>query len=31
MDTAKTIAVGATHPGSVWDYLHYTGGRLKKL
>ena len=26
MDAAKAIAVGATHPGSVWDYLHYTPG-----
>ncbi|MDR2670217.1 MAG: iron-containing alcohol dehydrogenase [Oscillospiraceae bacterium] len=26
MDTAKAIAVGATHPGTVWDYLHYTAG-----
>jgi alcohol dehydrogenase class IV len=26
MDAAKAIAVGATHPGTVWDYLHYTAG-----
>jgi len=30
MDTAKAIAVGATHPGSVWDYLHYTPGPTEK-
>ena len=23
IDTAKTIAVAATHPGSAWDYLYY--------
>ncbi|HET6438161.1 MAG TPA: iron-containing alcohol dehydrogenase [Anaeromyxobacter sp.] len=23
MDTAKAIAVGATHPGSAWDYLFF--------
>ena len=23
MDTAKAIAVGATHPGSPWDYLFF--------
>jgi alcohol dehydrogenase class IV len=23
MDSAKAIAVGATHPGSVWDYLFF--------
>lgn len=26
MDTAKAIAVEATHPGTAWDYLHYTPG-----
>jgi alcohol dehydrogenase class IV len=26
MDTAKAIAVEATHPGTAWDYLHYTAG-----
>ena len=23
MDTAKAIAVEASHPGTAWDYLHY--------
>jgi alcohol dehydrogenase class IV len=23
MDTAKAIAVGATHPGTAWDYLYF--------
>ena len=23
MDTAKAVAVEATHPGTAWDYLHY--------
>jgi alcohol dehydrogenase class IV len=26
MDAAKAIAVEATHPGTAWDYLHYTSG-----
>ncbi|GHV40372.1 alcohol dehydrogenase [Synergistales bacterium] len=26
MDTAKAIAVEATHKGTAWDYLHYTPG-----
>jgi alcohol dehydrogenase class IV len=30
MDTAKAIAVEATHPGSVWDYLHHTSGPTGK-
>ncbi|MDR1832603.1 MAG: iron-containing alcohol dehydrogenase [Fusobacteriaceae bacterium] len=30
MDTAKAIAVEATHPGSAWDYLHYTAGPTEK-
>ncbi len=30
MDTAKAIAVEATHPGTSWDYLHYTKGPTKK-
>jgi alcohol dehydrogenase class IV len=30
MDAAKAIAVEATHPGSAWDYLHYTSGPTKK-
>lgn len=30
MDTAKAIAVEATHPGTAWDYLHYTAGPSEK-
>ncbi len=30
MDTAKAIAVEATHPGTAWDYLHYTDGPTEK-
>jgi len=30
MDTAKAIAVEATHSGSCWDYLHYTAGPTEK-
>jgi len=30
MDTAKAIAVEATHPGTAWDYLHYTEGPSEK-
>lgn len=30
LDTAKAIAVEATHPGTAWDYLHYTGGPTEK-
>ncbi len=30
MDTAKAIAVEATHEGTVWDYLHYTAGPTEK-
>ncbi|MDR1785570.1 MAG: iron-containing alcohol dehydrogenase [Spirochaetaceae bacterium] len=30
MDTAKAIAVEATHPGTAWDYLHYTAGPTEK-
>lgn len=30
MDTAKAIAVEATHEGSAWDYLHYTAGPTEK-
>lgn len=30
MDTAKAIAVEATHPGTAWDYLHYKEGPTEK-
>ncbi len=30
MDTAKAIAVGASHPGTAWDYLHYKTQPTKK-
>jgi alcohol dehydrogenase class IV len=30
LDTAKAIAVEATHPGTAWDYLHYTSGPTEK-
>jgi alcohol dehydrogenase len=30
MDAAKAIAVEAVHPGSAWDYLHYTSGSTEK-
>ncbi|MDR0590212.1 MAG: iron-containing alcohol dehydrogenase [Spirochaetaceae bacterium] len=30
MDTAKAVAVEASHPGSAWDYLHYTAGPTEK-
>jgi alcohol dehydrogenase class IV len=30
MDTAKAIAVEASHPGTAWDYLHYTPGPTEK-
>lgn len=30
MDTAKAIAVEATHSGTAWDYLHYTEGPSEK-
>lgn len=30
MDTAKAIAVEATHPGTSWDYLHYKNGPTEK-
>jgi alcohol dehydrogenase class IV len=30
MDTAKAIAVEASHPGTAWDYLHYTAGPTTK-
>lgn len=30
MDTAKAIAVEATHEGTAWDYLHYTSGPTEK-
>jgi alcohol dehydrogenase class IV len=30
MDTAKAVAVEAVHPGTVWDYLHYTAGPTEK-
>jgi len=30
LDTAKAIAVEATHPGTAWDYLHYTAGPTEK-
>lgn len=30
MDTAKAIAVEATHPGSAWDYNCHTGGPTEK-
>ena len=30
LDAAKAIAVEAAHPGSAWDYLHYTAGPTKK-
>ncbi|NLL42547.1 MAG: iron-containing alcohol dehydrogenase [Firmicutes bacterium] len=28
MDTAKAIAVGATHPGRAWDYRLFTGNEI---
>jgi alcohol dehydrogenase class IV len=30
MDTAKAVAVEAAHPGTAWDYLHYTAGPTEK-
>lgn len=30
MDTAKAIAVEAVHPGTAWEYLHYTSGPTEK-
>ena len=30
LDTAKAIAVEASHDGTVWDYLHYTDGPTEK-
>ena len=30
MDAAKAIAVEASHPGTAWDYLHYTSGPTEK-
>lgn len=30
LDTAKAIAVEATHPGTAWDYLHYKEGPTEK-
>jgi alcohol dehydrogenase class IV len=30
LDTAKAVAVEASHPGSAWDYLHYTSGPTEK-
>ena len=30
MDTAKAIAVEATHPGTCWDYRHNTAGPSEK-
>jgi alcohol dehydrogenase class IV len=30
MDAAKAIAVEATHPGTAWDYLHFTSGPAEK-
>ena len=30
MDTAKAVAVEASHPGTAWDYLHYTSGPTAK-
>ncbi|MDR0399430.1 MAG: iron-containing alcohol dehydrogenase [Treponema sp.] len=30
MDTAKAVAVEASHPGTAWDYLHYTAGPTEK-
>jgi alcohol dehydrogenase class IV len=30
MDTAKAIAVEAVHPGTAWDYLHYTAGPTER-
>jgi alcohol dehydrogenase class IV len=30
MDAAKAIAVEATHPGTAWDYLHYTSGPTER-
>jgi len=30
LDTAKAIAVEASHPGTAWDYLHYTQGPSEK-
>lgn len=30
MDAAKAIAVEASHPGTAWDYLHFTEGPTDK-
>jgi alcohol dehydrogenase class IV len=30
IDTAKAVAVEATHTGTAWDYLHYTAGPTAK-
>jgi alcohol dehydrogenase class IV len=30
MDTAKAVAVEASHSGTAWDYLHYTDGPTEK-
>ena len=30
MDTAKAVAVEASHPGTAWDYLHYKAGPTEK-
>jgi alcohol dehydrogenase class IV len=30
MDTAKAVAVEASHSGTAWDYLHYTAGPTEK-
>jgi alcohol dehydrogenase class IV len=30
MDTAKAVAVEASHNGTAWDYLHYTAGPTEK-
>lgn len=31
LDFAKGLAVAATHPGSVWDYVNYTGANAKSV
>jgi alcohol dehydrogenase class IV len=30
LDTAKAVAVEASHSGTAWDYLHYTAGPTEK-
>jgi alcohol dehydrogenase class IV len=31
IDFAKGVAVAATHPGSIWEYITYTGANAKPL